>query len=475
MNVPCLVLAIGLCSCGHRAPSEKPSPKKLTTPKEQAWTVHVEYQDDGPWDISYRFDGAHSALVFDSSNYRSTSWSSEVPGTRIENLHGLDVLLLEPESSQAQFSVMPTSSTGRGPAPFLQFSDKSVAVHVAQFSLLTVSSREEAEALHGNLGKWHGTQPTLALTLTSKQMMLTPDGRWVSGVLQMPVRGGGGYIYLGNIKPVETDDVVAVVDPGLPDWLANRFHMDISRIYDAHRTRWGARTNRAMVLLAFGGTEGGLENRGFAAGSQLSMLIRGSAYASENEDALRTLLWFFAHEASHQFQFRGGFSREAGADWISEGSANTMAIAVLHDLGMMDKARMERRYWRTHRRCVTELQDGPLEGKRGEAGYVCGDLIAQMTAASLPDHDLFAFWNAFRKQANGDTKRLTSEGYFAVLRERGADPAFVDSLVRLIRTPLDSAEAQLAEAMRASGLVPQFAADGGLVTMKFPAAMPSAD
>ncbi len=96
-----------------------------------------------------------------------------------------------------------------------------------------------------------------------------------------------------------------------------------------------------------------------------------------------------------------------------------------------------------------------------------------MTAASLPDHDLFAFWNAFREQAHGEDRRLTSAGYFAVLRELGADPAFVDALVDLVRTPLDDAEAQLAKVMRASGLVPQFADDGGLVTMQFPAVMPS--
>ncbi len=204
------------------------------------------------------------------------------------------------------------------------------------------------------------------------------------------------------------------------------------------------------------------------------MAIRGKAYASENPDALQNLLWFFAHEAAHQFQFRDGFSREAGSDWITEGAANTMAIAILHDLGMMNNAQMERRYSQTHRECVAELADGPLQGKRGRSGYVCGDLIAQMTASSLPNHDLFSFWNVLREQAKSrDDGKLTATRYFALLRELGAKSTFVASLEQLIGTRLEDPTRKLADALVASGLAPKFADDGGLSTLRFPATIPT--
>jgi len=136
----------------------------------------------------------------------------------------------------------------------------------------------------------------------------------------------------------------------------------------------------------------------------------------------------------------------------------------------MNKSLIERRYWQTHRQCVQELADAPLQGKRGRAGYVCGDLIAQMTAAALPDHDLFAFWNGLRDAAKQrDQRKLIGNRYFALLREHGALSALVDSLQRLVTTRLEHPENALAEAMRASELDPRFAADGGLSTMLFPA------
>ncbi len=481
VHAPFILTISLLAGCAHAAaPSssrkDAPSSSRKDAPSSsrkdaEEWTARVARQENGSWAVSYRFDRPYSALLFDSEgNFRATNWIAANPKTKIENLHGLDVLLLVQPSSEAHFTVQPPDKSVRGTEPFLRFSDGSEAIHLGQFPVLTVTSRAEAEALHGNLGKWQGKQPTIEVTLLAPQNMLTPDGKRATGQVRLPVRSGGGYVYVGDIEPVETQDVIAVVDSGLPSWLAERFQKDIADVYAGHRARWGASTKKAMVLLAFGGTEGKLENKGYASGSQLSMVIRGSAYASKNDDGLRDLLWFFAHEAAHQFQFRGELNREPGSDWITEGAANTMALAVLHDMGMMDKSLLERRYWKTHRQCVAELHDGPLQGKRGKSGYVCGDLIAQMTAASLPKHNLFSFWNAFREQAIlADGNTLTSKRYFALLREHGADKAFVDSLERLIGTQLENPQGALADAMQASGLAPQFADDGGLSTMLFPA------
>ena len=477
MHMIGLVAAIALINgCGSPPPK---APSKLT-PKlqETGFSADVKQQRDGSWSVSYQFDRPRPALLFDSSGGdRSANWTPRnAQGTKVENLHGLDALLLDPPSSQAHFSVLPPKAIVEGTQPFLVFSDGSVAIHLGQFPVLTVSSRAEAEALRGNLGKWSGEQPTVEVKLSAQEPMLMPDGVRAANGIGVPVRSGGGYVYVGNIEPVQTDDLVAVIDPGLPGWLSSRFYSDIANVYRVHKQRWGAQTKRATILLAFGGSESGgsFQNKGYASGQQLSMAIRGKAYASENPEALQNLLWFFAHEAAHQFQFRDGVSREAGSDWISEGAANTMAVVVLHDLGMMNKGQLERRYWQTHRECTAELHDGPLQGKRGRSGYVCGDIIAAMSAASLPKHDLFGFWNTLRERAKQeDDGKLTAAGYFALLRELGADSSFVDSLEQLIGTRLEDPSGKLAEVMQASGLDPKFADDGGLSTLRFEAILSS--
>jgi hypothetical protein len=93
--------------------------------------------------------------------------------------------------------------------------------------------------LRGNLGEWRGEQPTVDVILSAEQPMLMADGQLVANGERIPVRGGGHYVYVGNIEPVRTDDVIAVIDPGLPDWLSSRFQSDITNVYRAHRQRWG--------------------------------------------------------------------------------------------------------------------------------------------------------------------------------------------------------------------------------------------
>jgi hypothetical protein len=467
---PVLLLAALSSACARPGPS--PSPPLVRG--HRGFSARLSPGADGTWTVDYAFDHARAALVFDSSSQpRATYWTARTGGATIENLHGLDVLSLDPPAPGAHFTVRPSRQLAPDTQPFLRFSDGSVAIHLGQFTVLTVADRAAAEALNGSLRAWHGLQPTVELTVAAREPMLLPSGRRVTGEAHLPVRGGAGYVYVGNIEPVQTKDFVAVIDPGLPGWIATRFLGDLARIYAAHRVRWGDGAARAVILLAFGGTdgpEGKYVNKGFAAGAQLSMMIRGRAYASEDPEALQDLLWFFAHEAAHQFQFRDGVALQPGSGWITEGAANTMATAVLHDLGILSKAVVERRYWKAHRQCLEDLGAGTLENRGGTAPYACGDLIAEMTAASLPDHDLFAFWNALRDEAKrSEHGKLTATRYFALLRARGASSAVVDLLEQLVETRLADPRRTLDDAMRASGLRPVFAGDGGLSTMWFPA------
>ncbi len=476
------LLLLPLLACASPLPqANKPTTTKAVPPRQEPtpWSAAVTL-DKGAWAVAYQFDAERTALLFDASSNRPHHWLATESGTHIEDLEGLEALFFERPSATARFAIAldPLAAPG-SPVPLLQFSDGSSAIHLGQFPVLTVGSRAEAEALHGNLGDWRGEQPTFEVALSTDQPMWLPDGSQATNSARIQVRGGGGYVYAGSIAPVELAAVTAIVDPGLPAWLQSRFAADITRVYDSHRNRWQHSAEKAMVLLAYGGDtlseddqkySDSFRNMGYASGTQISMAIRGPAYREANPKALRDLLWFFAHEAAHQFQFQGGVRREAGADWMHEGAANTMALAVLYDMGLVDKSALERRYWKTHKQCVSELHDGPLRGKRGRAGYVCGDLFAQMTAASLPSDDLFSFWNAFRAVAQReDDGELTASRYFALLRARGASQAFVEQLEALIGTQVASPEAALAEAMKAAGLAPHFADDGGLSQMTFPA------
>ncbi len=238
MDTANLILAISLVGgCGSQVPTASSSSPAASSRSENGFSARVAQQPDGSWSASYQFDRPRSALLFDSSgDYRTANWTpTKTQGIRIANLHGLDALLLDPPSSEVQFSVEPPKGIVQGTQPFLIFSDGSVAIHLGQFPVLTVSSRAEAEALRGNLGKWHGEQPTVEVILSAEQPMLMANGQRAANGVRIPVRGGGNYVYVGNIQPVETDDFVAVIDPGLPNWLSSRFQSDITSVYRARK------------------------------------------------------------------------------------------------------------------------------------------------------------------------------------------------------------------------------------------------
>lgn len=467
----CVLMFAACFACAGSPTERRPEPQPstpATAEVEATFEAKVRRVAGDAWEVAYTFDQARVALLFDSVGGRTEAWSSATKGAQLRDFGGLDALVFAQPRRDARFRIDARKTNARGTQPFIRFSDGSQAINVGLFPVLTVQDAQEAEAINGDLSRWRGEQPVVRVVVEAEGRLVAPDASVHRDSVTLPVRGGGGYVYAGDIEPLQTDAFTAIIDPNLPSWLAARFPADLKDVYAASARRWGFAPHRASVLLAFGGVEGALSNRGYAAGAQIAMSIQGAPYAEANPEARNDLLWFFAHEAAHQFQFHGELRREPGADWITEGAANAMAVTVLYDLGLVDRAWMERLYWKTHRDCVAELHDGPLRGKRGRAGYVCGDLIAQMTAAALPDGDYYGFWRAYQAEARAGDMKLTHARYFDLLVRRGASKAIAAQLDALLTTRAEDPARELAAVMTASGLAPSFAPGGGLSSMRFP-------
>ena len=438
----------------------------------------IRARSDSRWRIRYVFEHPQSALFFSrsSGDYRRSTWKPVSRGVSLERLDGFDAVLMKTPKTVIEFLFAPyTQTVPKDYTPFIPFSDGGLALYTGQFELLPETDRAAIAALHGDIDRWQGEQPMFAVrVLSDKPMVHNGEVRKREAVHVS--RGDGTYIYVGEASLLEGVDLTGVIDPGLPGWLKKRVEPELGAIFAANRALWGEGLGqKATVLFAFRGFEGeGMSNKGGAVNSLLALESSGESLRNFHADILIYFRWFFAHEVVHLFQNRYVARVDARSDaWMTEGAANAMAISLLKEIGVADDEFTLEKYGKAIDECSEYLGDGPLieAAQRGQfdAFYTCGDPIAQMTAAVLPNENLFSFWNALlARGAAADQHQYSTADYFDVLRERGANDSVIELLRSLVYEQQADPEKTLLRAMHTTGLAPRFDDDAKLVEITLP-------
>lgn len=444
------MLSLLLLACASHAP---PAPPEVDSGPDYAVLIEVT---ENQWSFEYQFAEPVSALLLDTAHgpWRAQAWIPE-PGVRLERSGALDLMVLDPPARRARFTLDPEAAQGEGTPPLLRFGDGGAAFYTGQLAVLTVESHEAALALEGDLGRWRGEQPPVQVRVRADQPLLGPEGAAESLVVSAQ-HGAGPYVYVG--PGVEGQ---LVLDPTLPASVQEAFSRDFPRVVEAASARWGQDLPPPVALLAWGGGEGGLHNRGYAHGRQIAMQVQGAPYLEPEPEAMADLLWFFAHELHHQHQFVPGRS---GDTWMIEGFADTLATATLTELGVYDAAALERRYWRVARECARELPRGPLQGAKGRAAYVCGELAGLVVEARVPG-GLPAAWAA--TWALSPERGPALEALLEAMGSLGAPPEATAALERFVTETHADSDAAIAALLEQGGLEPVFV-DGGLSSLRFP-------
>lgn len=438
----------------------------------------VSAESDGQWRIRYVFERPHTALFFNRSfgDYRASTWKSVTHGVSLVRLDGFDAVLMKTPMTVIEFLFTPyTQTIPKDYTPFIPFSDGGLALYTGQFELLPETDRAAIEALHGDIDRWKGEQPMFAVRVLSDKPMVHNGEIRRREAVQVS-RGDGTYIYIGEASLLEGADLTGVIDPGLPGWLRERVEPELGAIFDANRTLWGdGLSQKATVLFAFRGFEGeGMFNTGGAVNSLLALESSGESLRNFHADILIYFRWFFAHEVVHLFQNRYAARIDARSDgWMTEGAANAMAISVLNEIGVTDEEFILGQYGEAIEKCGEYLGDGPLieaaQRSQFDAFYTCGDLIAQMTTAVLPNENLFSFWNALLARGTvADQHQYSTADYFDLLREKGASDLVIGLLQSLVYEQQADPEKTLLQAMNKSGFAPRFDDNGKLVEIFLP-------
>ncbi len=249
------------------------------------------------------------------------------------------------------------------------------------------------------------------------------------------------FVYLGPLEPVESRDVLALIDPTAPAWIREEFAtltpdaFDLlAQLFDFHLD-----TKPNLFMAApLGSDPGRLSYSGDALPGQFQITLEGGGWNEPSPRAVSIFRRATIHEAVHLWQAAARPSVREESPWIHEGAADAIAAEAMVALGLWDGADYERHLHEAREECAATLRDGPLRSaaarKDYRALYACGHVIALAVsrAEGAPASD---FWRAFVAQSRSLDAGYTEKHFYALVGKRTGDPAFERALRAFVRTP----------------------------------------
>ncbi len=249
------------------------------------------------------------------------------------------------------------------------------------------------------------------------------------------------FVYMGPLAPVETDDVMALIDPEAPRWIVADFNDIVPRAFAVLSDLFGftPETKPNLFLSAdLSGEPGRLSYAGDALPAQFQIMLHGGAWRQANKKARDVFRHSTIHEAVHLWQAAARPSNNETPEWIHEGGADAITAEVLVALGEWDSAAFEANAAAARAECARELGGGSLNGASARqdfrALYTCGQVIADAVAIAGGGTSA-SFWQSLIEQAR-DADGYTEAMFYELIEERTGDAEFARAVRHFAQTPL---------------------------------------
>jgi hypothetical protein len=264
--------------------------------------------------------------------------------------------------------------------------------------------------------------------------------------------GEGTYAYFGSTPPVATQDLISIIDPGLPKWLGVRSAEVFPRLFALYRERFGvAPSIRPTVFFSYGGSKSsGMSSGGGTLPGLIQLSVEGDGWNSESHEGLSHLFHFLAHESAHVWN--GELSRYEGEvdSWMHEGSADALAERSLVALGVIDSTEFLEYQTTALNTCLQGLSHTGLRAaakRSSQLYYSCGNIIALLSEQPVAQGkaaDLFDFWRELIARARSQGGTYNADDYFAVMSERGAPTQSIAYIRMILDSGVDAASMRAA-------------------------------
>ncbi|MES2755388.1 MAG: hypothetical protein V4659_12065 [Pseudomonadota bacterium] len=434
-------------------------------PAEPQVSVAVARGADGGWTVDYAFPEQPRAWAFVRSNpdwtnvpWRQLGWTVETPGVTLIRAGEHDALVADgamPTKVRIRFK--PFSKALRADyTPALAFSDGGVALYSDHF---TVAPRASIAAVATD----DGGEVANIVTFSDPGKRLVAKGKVLNATAVRERDDPPIYVYSGDAPIVETPAIAAIFDPGLPTWLRAEVEDFVPKLFGLYRARLGdPKGNRPMAMIAWRKDGQGGANASFSfSGSVLPGLVvmdlGGKAAAQPSAEVATKLRWFLGHESSHFWMGETLGYASRGDAWITEGSADLMAIRALETLKPGYDARAELQ--KSLDECLLVNGREPLgtAERRGvpRANYACGAMLALAAEAAErrqdPNADVFT-WLRRLMQANRAKGRIDTQAWAQAYAERAGDRVVARRVIGFVSDGVADPAAFLAELFTTSGV-----------------------
>jgi len=368
-------------------------PVNATPPNTDNIRIQLTEINAEKFEVAYTLDRATHSLHLRTTPDRSRSgfWNAKSDEFKLIHLEGNDVIKrLDDKPFQAVNFVVNVVDISlpvyyRPFAPLFE-NKNGVVVHTGQYFVCAsycantpTTWQVEINAVNKNIVHYEGISVS--------------EASWED-------RGDGRSFYVGTKLPIESDNLVAIIDPELPAKLKTLLDTELPSLIDRLGSKFEALETKPLVFATY--NRGDPERSGFQ-GSVLNRTIFMHWWGLNLEERINESgeLWFIAHEIAHFYQSQKSAVDVDEVAWIHEGFAELMAASLLAQTNDDLRSYVQDRYSQASTDCATGLEATPIgkatELKQFDLHYKCGLLLHQFIIHKAQQRlTVFELWNRYR-------------------------------------------------------------------------------
>lgn len=356
--------------------------------------IRIYAKQGRDWEVTYRLKEPTQKLAFSRRSGRSRSeiWKTD-PDFEIVAMGKNDTIRRRDTRTFDRVSVaIPPAygaGAGAGYGPFMPFGDGGILFYTGQLFACPDECPDDARwSMHVTVVGW---------------VHILAQRHWMARQTTWTEIGDGCLVYIGETRPVETADMVTVLDGALPVAVRSQLLRQIPDFMHYFGMRLGALPRKPIVFASYDASHAhgwGREGGAPAGCGQIFTHFYGKGWSDEmaKPDFTSSLAWHFAHEAAHLYQRLQVNDRDA---WIHEGGAEAFAATALRASDDAEAAYVGSRVETAAKDCSKKLRDrtmrAALDAGDVGVGYSCGLVLNMPIDAAVrrafPATDgIYAIW-----------------------------------------------------------------------------------